>query len=355
MLRTFSGLSAVLVSVLCSTVLASGSMAEGAQVPSRADAVASGARWGTAEAVPGLAALNAGGSAQTSAVSCPSAGNCAAVGWYDSAALPFIVSEKNGTWGKAFVPAGLKSFYTGGNAGLDTVSCGAAGDCVAGGSYAPLQGSGGAFAVSEVNGTWRRAKAIPCPPPLSGGGAGIAVVSCRAAKSCTAAADFNGQPYDIGYTNGSWAPAQAITGPILTGSLPSISALSCAGSGACTLIGGGAEPSGGTWSAGITNNTPATPVLMPGDPAISALSCWSATACGAGGYTYSSSASADEALVADGAGVTWGAPQQVPGIAALTKGNAVVNAVSCAPKAGCSAAGSYTDAKGNEQAFVTSG
>jgi hypothetical protein len=33
--------------------------------------------WGTAEAVPGLAALNRGGDAQVVSVSCSSAGNCA--------------------------------------------------------------------------------------------------------------------------------------------------------------------------------------------------------------------------------------------------------------------------------------
>jgi hypothetical protein len=38
----------------------------------------SGGSWGAAEEVPGLAALNAGGWASVSSVSCPSAGNCAA-------------------------------------------------------------------------------------------------------------------------------------------------------------------------------------------------------------------------------------------------------------------------------------
>ena len=42
-----------------------------------------GRAWGTAEEVPGTAALNAGGNAGVNSVSCPSAGNCSAGGLYD--------------------------------------------------------------------------------------------------------------------------------------------------------------------------------------------------------------------------------------------------------------------------------
>src|SRR5260221_14761863 len=45
-----------------------------------AQARAGGAVWGRAIEVPGLGTLNAGGEAQVSAVSCASAGNCAAGG-----------------------------------------------------------------------------------------------------------------------------------------------------------------------------------------------------------------------------------------------------------------------------------
>jgi len=38
--------------------------------------------WGTAQPVPGLAALNKGKNATTDSVSCASAGNCSAGGWY---------------------------------------------------------------------------------------------------------------------------------------------------------------------------------------------------------------------------------------------------------------------------------
>ena len=47
-----------------------------------APAVVSGGTWGTAEEVPGSAALNKGGDAEILSVSCASAGNCSAGGFY---------------------------------------------------------------------------------------------------------------------------------------------------------------------------------------------------------------------------------------------------------------------------------
>jgi hypothetical protein len=59
---------------------------------------------GDARQVPGLAALNVGGSAEVSFMSCPGLGSCTAAGSYtDGAGLhqAFTVTETNGTWGQA--------------------------------------------------------------------------------------------------------------------------------------------------------------------------------------------------------------------------------------------------------------
>ena len=45
-----------------------------------------GGTWGSASEVPGLAALNAGGNAQISSMSCASVGNCGAGGSYTDSA-----------------------------------------------------------------------------------------------------------------------------------------------------------------------------------------------------------------------------------------------------------------------------
>ena len=60
--------------------------------------------WGTAQEVPGTGGLNAGGFAAVTSVSCATAGNCSAGGTYADGAghgQAFVVTQTNGTWGKA--------------------------------------------------------------------------------------------------------------------------------------------------------------------------------------------------------------------------------------------------------------
>src|SRR5215472_14787617 len=73
-----------------------------------AGAIARVGTWHTAIEVPGLGSLNKGagreGGAQVSSLSCGSPGNCAAGGFYRDRSghgQAFVVSERNGVWGKA--------------------------------------------------------------------------------------------------------------------------------------------------------------------------------------------------------------------------------------------------------------
>jgi hypothetical protein len=72
--------------------------------------------WGTAEEVPGTAALNTGGNAAVQSISCPSAGNCGAGGYYNVGGSLFVVSEVHGTWGTAKQVPGIAALDTGGGA-----------------------------------------------------------------------------------------------------------------------------------------------------------------------------------------------------------------------------------------------
>ncbi|SRR5712691_13411856 len=95
-------------------------------------------RWGRAAGIPGLAALNAGRDAEEVSVSCASAGNCTAGGFYTDrhhGEQGFLVTERNGRWGKAIQVPGLGALNTGGFAEVASVSCDLAGNCAAGGSY----------------------------------------------------------------------------------------------------------------------------------------------------------------------------------------------------------------------------
>ena len=97
-------------------------------------ATTSGGAWGPAREV--AAALNTGGGAAINSVSCGSAGNCSAGGYYSDSSghgQAFVISETNGTWGKAKeVAAALNTL---GVAAINSVSCASAGNCSAGGYY----------------------------------------------------------------------------------------------------------------------------------------------------------------------------------------------------------------------------
>jgi hypothetical protein len=128
--------------------------------------------WGKAQEVPGIAALNIvypdfGATAQVNAISCRSAGNCSAGGSYTNKAFDlqsFVVTEKNGTWGKAAEVPGSGALNAGANdtsGGLSLVACWSAGNCSGVGVYTDGSGHGQAFAVAQKNGTWGKAKIVP--------------------------------------------------------------------------------------------------------------------------------------------------------------------------------------------------
>jgi hypothetical protein len=61
--------------------------------------------WGRAINVPGLGKLVSGRYADVTSVTCASPGNCAATGYYEDTrhfgVAGFVVSEKNGVWGRS--------------------------------------------------------------------------------------------------------------------------------------------------------------------------------------------------------------------------------------------------------------
>jgi hypothetical protein len=146
--------------------------------------------WGKAKEVPGTAALNQGGSAAVYSVSCATAGNCAAAGQYTDSSghgQVFVASQVNGTWGTAEEVPGTAALNTGGGGGAGSVSCSSAGNCAADGNYTDSSGHGQVFVASQVNGTWRTAKEIPGTATLNAGGfAEIGQVSCAPAGTCSA-------------------------------------------------------------------------------------------------------------------------------------------------------------------------
>src|SRR5215469_16574936 len=115
------------------------------------------------------------GGAGVTSVSCASAGNCAAGGIYSTGGLgdgavateAFVASERNGRWGRAIEVPGSGALNPARMAGLNSVSCASAGNCAAGG-YVTYSFYQRAFVVSERNGTWGRARLVPGAGAVAG-------------------------------------------------------------------------------------------------------------------------------------------------------------------------------------------
>jgi hypothetical protein len=146
--------------------------------------------WGTAEEMPGIAALNTGDYAVVNSISCASPGNCSAVGEYRDSSLnyqAFVVTETNGVWGSAEQVPGTATLNAGGGAAIYSVSCPGPGDCSAGGSYLDASLHAQAFTVGETNGVWGTAREVPGTAALNAGGsAEVEAVSCAEVNRCSA-------------------------------------------------------------------------------------------------------------------------------------------------------------------------
>jgi hypothetical protein len=337
-------------------------------------AAASGGTWGTAEEVPGAAALNQDGSAQVTSVSCPTAESCGAGGLYlDSSGdtQAFVVSKADGTWGTAVEAPGTAALNTGGSASISSVSCASAGNCSAGGGYVDGSSHGQAFVINETGGSWSQAKEVPGTAALNQGGiATINSVSCRSAGNCSAGGyytDSSGhqQAMVVSRVNGTWHAAVELAGSakLNAGGSAEITSLSCASAGNCSAGGYYTDSSGhqqvfvasevnGTWHAAA--EIPGTAALnADGHAVVNSLSCGSAGNCSAGG-SYQQITGYTQAFVVNEKNGTWGTAEEVPGTAALNVGGyAATLSVSCASAGNCSAGGSYIGSSAVEP-FVVS-
>jgi len=324
--------------------------------------------WGTAIEVPGTAALNAGGYAYVYSVSCPSAGNCTAGGQYRDGLgfQPFVVSEVDGSWGTAIEVPGTAALNVSGAGGVESVSCGSAGNCSAGGWYGDSAGRSQAFVVSEVNGSWDTAIEVPGTAALNTGGVAILYsVSCPSAGNCSAGGVYAGaggsvdqQSFVVSEVNGSWGTAIEVPGP----SALILTSMSCASAGNCGAGGIYSDSSGSqTFVVSEVNGSWGTAIEVPGIATLNSaesgdvysVSCGSPGNCVAGGY-YTDSSGVQAFVVSEVNG-SWGTAIEVPGTAALnTRGYADVYSVSCPSAGNCAAGGQYRDGSGHYQAFVVS-
>jgi hypothetical protein len=330
--------------------------------------------WGRPIKVPGSGRLNAGGAAFVGSVSCASAGNCAAGGSYTDGSRnvqAFVASETKGAWGRAIEVPGSGRLNVAGDASVDSVSCTSPGNCGAGGFYgiplSPVAPSQQPFVVSERNGTWGRA--INVPGLGNAIEANVVSVSCTSAGNCGAGGDiedtsFTTQPFVVSQVHGRWQKATELRGtvPLNGGVIAGVLQISCPSAGNCSAAGVFTDHAnhtqalvatdvGGHWQRAI--EVPGTAALNAGGNAqANSVSCTSPGNCGAVGF-YSSSGVHIQAFAISQDRGRWRRAIEIPGTAALNAGgNAQANSVSCGSAGNCSAGGVYTDRRNRRQAFV---
>jgi len=336
--------------------------------------------WRTAEEVPGTTALNTGGNAKINSVSCPAPGDCSAGGYYTDASSghqqALVVTESSGTWGNAEEVPGSAALNAGGpGAVILSVSCAAPGDCGAGGYYSDASGHEQALVVTQTNGTWGTAREIPGTGALNAGGsARVDSVSCGAPGDCSAAGQYASKTVDgiatvqafvANETGGTWGKAEEVPGTaaLNAGGYATVNSVSCASAGNCSA-GGSYTTAAPVTQAFVVSETKGTwgqARLVPGSAAlnkrglaqVNSVSCASVGNCSAGGF-YLDTSFDTQAFAVSESGGTWGSAEEIPGTAALDKHapGAMADSVSCGSPGDCSASGSYTDASGAQQAFV---
>ena len=297
-------------------------------------------------------------------VSCPADGSCVAVGTYRDTAnyvWPLVETLSSGTWSATTgaLPADAGTDAGGdANATLPSVTCPAAGSCVAVGSYENTSAATTGLIDTLTAGNW---SAIKAPVP-SGAGAGtesLSVVSCGSAASCAAAGTYpdasaHTQGLFDALASGSWsATAAPLPGDAAANPAVHPNAVSCPAAGACVVAGTYTSSTGtaavldtlasGTWSG---TRAPVPSGAGTGNQALKGVACTSSTSCVAVG-SYPDAANRTTALIDTLASGTWSATAGPEPANAGTDGggtqNSTLTQVACPAAGSCVAVGSYED------------
>lgn len=317
-------------------------------------------------------------------VSCASAGNCVAAGNYglsDGSYQPFYDVETSGTWSQAKqVTLPSNALGTGQNSEVMSISCPSVGNCSAIGTYLDATTNLGqvlGFTLKETSGTWSNATQIVLPssantnPYLQ-----VHQIACASAGNCTAVGSYvnsNGNTVALllNETSGSWATA-------LTPALPAnasayagavLGEVTCTSVGNCTAFGtytnnaGAIEPLAvsevsGKWSRGVGITMPAGAATNPHTffyYGSAQMSCPSVGNCAAGGQYRDSSGKYQGFLVNEVNGKWQAATElKLPSGSQSAGANGGVTSVSCSSAGDCNAATAYYDASGAYQTGVSS-
>ncbi len=303
-------------------------------------------------------------------VSCASAGNCTAVGDYTDRSghgQGLLLTETSGTWAagvEASLPANASTHP---HASLGSVSCASAGNCTAVGYYTDRSRHGGGLLLTETSGRWAAGVEAALPADT---GLQLSSVSCVSAGNCTAVGDYSDrsrheQGLLLTETSGRWAAGVKASLPAnaRTDRNASLAQVSCASAGNCTAVGHYTDSSGhgggllltetsGRWAAGVEASLPADTGTTTYAQLYS-VSCASAGNCSAVGNYIDNSGYGQGLLLTETSG-TWaaGVEASMPANRLTNRAASVVlGPVSCASAGNCTAVGDYPG-NGSEQGVL---
>jgi hypothetical protein len=322
------------------------------------------------------------------ALSCPAAGSCVAVGYYNDSSnqqYGLIETLSAGTWTPTTAPtSGLSpTARTDPEMVLDALSCPAAGSCVAVGNYDDTSSYVQGLIETLSGGIWTPTTAPTStlsPAAFINPVAYLDALSCPAAGSCVAVGTYtdsssNHQALIEILSGGTWtaitAPTSGLSPTAGTDPQASLHDVSCPAAGSCTVVGGYQDSSGSyqglieTLSAGTWTPTAApTSGLSPAagsDPAayVEVLSCPAAGSCVAVG-SYEDSDGNEQGLIETLSGGTWtatttptsGLNPAAGTVATDTDPEVNFQVLSCPAAGSCVAVGSYEDSDGNQQGLI---
>ena len=316
-------------------------------------------RWGTAIEIPGTAGLNAGGDAGVGRCPCPSAGNCTISGGYTDShghGQVFVASERNGRWGTAIEIPGTARLNAQ-QIGDTSVSCASAGNCAARGFYTDGQRHTHLFVLSKRNGRWSAATVVP--GTVGAVRAGVYSMWCAIAPGTASAGGvYNDQGRQQAFVaderNARWAAAvNVLRTSGLNAAQAWVTAVSCASAGNCASGGSYQDGHGHSlvFVAGERNGRWGTAIEIPGTAQLNA-----------GGYPqvslgvvperrelrgrrlpYLDSSHNRHAFIVSERNGRWGTAIEIPG----TRARSWVNAVSCGSAGNCAADGGYIGNSGS--------
>jgi hypothetical protein len=229
---------------------------------------------------------------------------------------------------------------------LSAVSCPSATECVAVGSYLDSSGKPDAGPLVEISNGF--GWTVQRTPKVSGGG--LMGVSCSAASECLAVgtSDNSGSSGPLAelWNGTSWSVLSGAAGP---GSQGTLDGVSCSSPTSCMAIGDGLMPSGATSDpAELWNGSTWTAEQLPGfmshgttlPVTLSGVSCVPSGVCDAVGYHSTYGDQGSEVVTAEWNGSAWSDQQET----ASAQTNAELAALSCTAATACEAVG--TEAEG---------